>query len=182
MFFVVVQSLSHVWLCDSMTAACQASLSFTTPWSLLKLCPGSQRCHRTSSSSVIPFSFWAQFFPASGSFQISQLFASSGQSIGASASASVLPVNIQDWSPLGWTGLISLQSKGLSRVFSNTTVQKHQFFSAQLSLWYNSHIHTWPLVKPQLWLCGPLSAKWCLWFLICYLGLSLLFFQGASIF
>ena len=85
---------------------------------------------------------------ASGSFQISQLFTSGGQSIGVSASASVLPMNTQDWSPLGWTCWISLQSKGLSRVFSNTTVQKHQFFGAQLSSQSNSHIHTWPLEKP----------------------------------
>ena len=93
----------------------------------------SRWCHPTISSSVIPFSFCPQSFPASGSFQMSQLFASGGQSIGVSASTSVLPMNTQDWS-LGWTGWISLQSKGLSRVFSNTTVQKHQFFGAQLSL------------------------------------------------
>ena len=104
--------------------------------------------HPTISSSVIPFSSHRQSFPASGSFQISQFFASGGQSIGVSASISVLPMNIQDWFPLGWTGWISLQSKGLSRVSSNTTVQKHQFFGAQLSLWSNSHIHTWPLEKP----------------------------------
>ena len=100
------------------------------------------------SSSVIPFSSCLQYFPASGSFQMSQFFASGGQSIGASASASVLPMNIQDWFHLGLTGLIFLQSKGLSRVFSNTTVKKHQFFSPQLSLWSNSHICTWLLEKP----------------------------------
>ena len=94
----------------------------------------SQWCHSAISSSVIPFSSFPQSFPASGCFQMSQLFASGGQSIGTSASASVLPMNIQCWFPLGWTGWISLQSKGLSRVFSKTTVQKHQFFSAQLSL------------------------------------------------
>ena len=104
-------------------------------------------CHPTISSSVIPFSH-LQSFPASGSFQMSQFFASGGQSIGASASASVLPMNIQDWFPLGWTGWISLLPKGLWRVFSNTTVQKHQFFSTQLFLWSNSHIHTWLLEKP----------------------------------
>ena len=93
-----------------------------------------------------------QSFPASGSFPMSQFFASGGQSIGASALAPVLPTNIQDWSPLGWTGWIPLQSKGLSRVFSNTTVQKHQFFGAQLTLWSNSHIDTWPLDTPELWL------------------------------
>ena len=91
------------------------------------------RCHPTISSSVIPFSSHLQSFPASGSFQMSQFFASGGQSIGVSASASVLPMNIQDWFPLGWTGWISLLSKGLSGAFSNTTVQKHQFFSTQLS-------------------------------------------------
>ena len=97
-------------------------------------CPLSWWCHSTISSSVIPFSSWLQFFQASESFQMSQFFTSGGQSIGVSASASVLPMNTQDWSPLGWTGWIFLQSKGLSRVFSNTTVQKHQFLSTQLSL------------------------------------------------
>ena len=97
-------------------------------------CPLSQWCHPAISSSVVPFSSWPQSFPVSGSFPVSQLFAWGGQSIGVSASASVLLMNTQDWSPLGWTGWISLESKGLSRVFSNTTVQKHQFFSTQLSL------------------------------------------------
>ena len=105
-------------------------------------------CHPTISPSVVPFSSCLQSFPGSRSFSVSEFFMSGGQNIGASASALVLPMNIQDWSPLGWTGWISLQSKGLSRVFSNTTVQKHQFFSAQLSLWSNSHIHTWLLEKP----------------------------------
>ena len=98
-----------------------------TPWVHPNSCQLSQWCHPTISSFVICFSFHLQSFPASGSFQMSQLFASGGQSIGVSASASVLPINTQDWSPLGWTGWISLQSKGLSRVFLNTTVQKHQF-------------------------------------------------------
>ena len=111
-------------------------------------CPSSWWCHPTISSSVIPFSSCLQSFPASGSFPMSQFFSWGGQSIGVSASASILPMNIQDWSPLGWTDWISLQSKGLSRVFSNTTVQKHQFFSSQLSVWSNSHIHTWLLEKP----------------------------------
>ena len=110
--------------------------------------PLSQWCHPTISSSVDPFSSRLQSFSASGSFQMSQLFSSGGQSIGVSASASALPLNIQGWFPLGWTGWTSLQSKGLSRVFFNTTVQKHQFLSAQFSLWSNSHIHTWPLEKP----------------------------------
>ena len=109
--------------------------------------PSSQWCHPAISSSVVPFSSCLQSLPASGSFPMSQLFAWGGQSIGVSVSASVHSVNTQDWSPLGWTGWISLQSKGLSRVFSNTTVQKHQFFSAHLSSQSNSHIHTWPLEK-----------------------------------
>ena len=95
-----------------------------------------------------------------------------GQSFGASASASVLPVDIQAWFPSGLTGFISLLSKGFSRVFSRTTVWKHQFFGVQLSLWCNSHIHTWLLEKPKLWLDRPSSARWCLHFLICCLGLS----------
>ena len=105
-----------------------------TPRAYSNSCPMSWWCHPTISSSVIPFSSRLQYFPASGSFPTSQFFASGGQSIAVSASASVLPMNTQDWSPLGWTGWISLQSKGLSRVFSNTTVQKYQFFGAQLSL------------------------------------------------
>ena len=102
-------------------------------------CPSSWWRHPTILSSIIPFSFCLQSFPASGSFPVSQFFTSGGQSIGVSASASVLPMNIQDWFPLGCTGWISLQSKGLSRVFSKTTVQRHQVFSAQLSLWSSSH-------------------------------------------
>ena len=109
--------------------------------------PSSQWCHPAVSSSVVPFSSHLQSFPASGSFQMSQFFTSGGQRIGVSASTSALPKNTQGWSPSEWTGWISLQSKGLSRVFSNTTVQKHQFFSAQLSPQSNSHIHTWPQEK-----------------------------------
>ena len=120
--------------------------------------PSSLWCHATISSSVIPFSPCPQSFSASQSFQMSQLFASGGQSIGVSAS-SVLPMNTQDWSLLEWTGWISLHSKGFSKVFSNATVQKHQLFGAQPSLWSNSHIHTWLLEKPKLWLDGPLWAK-----------------------
>ena len=111
-------------------------------------CPSSGWCHPAISSSVIPFLSCPQSLPASVSFPMSQLFPWGGQSIGVSDSASDLPMNIYDWSPLGWTGWISLQSKGLSRVFSNTTVQKHQFFSAQLSSQSNCHIHTWLLEKP----------------------------------
>ena len=113
-------------------AACQASLSSPTPGVYPNPCPSSRWCHPAISSSVVPFSSCPQSLPASGSFPMSQLFTSGGQSIGVSASTSLLPNNTQGWSPLGWTGWISLQSKGLSRVFSNTTVQKHQFFSAQL--------------------------------------------------
>ena len=118
-------------LCDPMDCS---TLGLPVHHQLLNSCPLSQWCHLTSSSSVVPFSSCLQSFPASGSFQMSQLFAPDGQSIEVSASTSVLPMNTQDWSPLGWTGWISLQSKGLSRVFSNTTIQKHQLFSAQLSL------------------------------------------------
>ena len=147
--FSSVQSLSRVRLfAIPWTAAHQASLSIThsrsppKPMSIQSVMP----CNNLLS--VIPFSSCHQSFPASGFFPLSQFFKSGGQSIGVSASASVLPMNTQDWSPLGWTAWISLQSKGLSRVFSNTTVQKHQFFSTQLSSQSNSHIHTWPLEKP----------------------------------
>ena len=119
-----------------------------TPGACSNSCPSSWWCHPTISSSVVPFSSHLQSCPALGLIPKSQFFASGAQRIGASVSASVLPMNIQDWYPLGWTGWISLQSKGPSRVFSNTTVQKHQFFRVQLSLWSNSHIHTWPLEKP----------------------------------
>ena len=131
----VVQSLSHVLLfVTPWTAARQASLSFTIFWSLLNSYPLNQWCHPTISFSVIPFSSCPHSFPASGSFPMSQFFTSSGQSIGASASASVLPMNIQVWFPLRLTSFILLQFKRLSGVFSNTTVQKHQFFGAQPSL------------------------------------------------
>ena len=111
-------------------------------------CPSSQRCHPAISSSVVSFSSCLQSLPASESFPMSQLFTWGGQSTGLSALASFLPKKSQGWSPSEWTGCISLQSKGLSRVFSNTTVQKHQFFSAQPSSQSNSHIHTWPEEKP----------------------------------
>ena len=118
-----------------------------TPRACSNSYPLSQWCRPTFSSSVIQFCHF-QTSPASGSFQMSQFISSGGQSIGVSALASVLPMNMQEWFPLGWTGWISLQSKGLSRVFSNTTVQKHQFFGTQLSSQANSHIHTWLLEKP----------------------------------
>ena len=110
-------------------------------------CPSSQWCHPTIPSSVIPFSSCPLSFPATGSFPVSQLFTSGSQSIGSSALASVLPMTIQDCFRLGLTDLISLQTKGLSRVFSSTTIQKHQFFGKP-SVWSNSHIHTWLLEKP----------------------------------
>ena len=123
--------------CPSPTPRVYPNSCLLSPW-----------CHPTISSTVVPFSSCLQSLPASGSFPMSQLFPSGGQSIGVSASTSVLQINTQDWSPLGWTGWISLQSNGLSRLFSNTTVQKHQFFSAQPSSQSNSHIHTWPQEKP----------------------------------
>ena len=147
-YHVIVQSLSRVQLFASpWTAACQASLSFI-PGVCSNSCPLSWWCHITISSSVVPFSSCLQSFPASGSFPMSEHFALGGQSSGASAPASVLLMSIQGWFPLGLTGLISLQSKGLSRVFSSTTIQKHQFFGTQFSLWSSSHICTWLLGKP----------------------------------
>ena len=146
--FSSVQLLSCVWLfATPWNVARQASLSITNSQNLLKL---------MSIESVMPSNYLIlchplllpSIFPSIRSFLMSQFFTSGGQSIRISASASVLPMNIQDWFPLGLKGWIFLQSKGLSRVFSNTTVQKHQFFSAQLSLWSNSHIHTWLLEKP----------------------------------
>ena len=119
-----------------------------TPGACSNSCALSRWCHPTISSSVIHFSSRLQSFPASASFPMSQFFPSGGHSIGISASISVFPMDIQDWFPLGLTGWISLLSKGLSRVFSNTTVQKHQFCGAQPSLWSNSHIHIWILEKP----------------------------------
>ena len=149
-----VQSLSRVrLLATPWTVARQASCPSPIPGVYRNSSPLSQWYHPTISSSVVPFSCLLSF-PASGSFPMIQLFASGGQSIGVSASASFLPKNTQDRPPLEWTGWISLQSKGLSRVFSNTIVQKHQFFGAQLSSQSNSHIHTWPLEKPYPWLDG----------------------------
>ena len=139
-----VQLLSCVWLFETSTVCMDCStpglpVPPPTPRAYSNSYPSSRWCHPTISSSVVPFSSCLQSFPVSGSFQMSQFFTSSGQSIGASASASVLPMNIQDWFPLGWTRIF-LQSKGLSRVFSSTTIQKHQFFITQPSLWSNSHI------------------------------------------
>ena len=159
-FSQFVQSLSHVQLFEtSWTAVRQVSLSITYSQSLLKL---------MSIESVMLFNHlilcrplllppW--IFPSIRSCRMSQFFESEGQSIGVSASASVLPMNIQDWFPLGWTSWISLQSKELATVFTNITVQKYKLFDAQLSLQSNSHTHTWLLQKPYLWLDGPLLAK-----------------------
>ena len=131
-------------LCDPMNHSTARPLCPSpTPGVYSNSYPSSRWFHPAISSSVIPFSSCPQWLPESGSFPMSQLFAWGGQSIGVSASTSVLPMNTLDWSPLGWTGWISLQSKGLSRVFFTTTVQKHQFFSAQLSSQSNSHIHIW---------------------------------------
>ena len=143
-----------------------------TPRVYSNSCPLSRWCHPTISSSVVPISSCLQSFPASESFPMNQFFTWGGQSIGASASASVLPMNIQNRFPLGWTGWISLLFKGLLRVFSNTTVQKHQFFSAKLSLWSSSHFYIRLLKKTYLWLDRLLSEKSCLCFLICCLGWS----------
>ena len=143
---VVVQSPSHVRLLETpWTAACQASLSFTISQSLPRLMSIESVIHPTISSSVVLFSSRLQSFPASGSFPMGQFFSSSSQSIGISAS--VLPVNSQGWFPLGLPGLNFLLSRGLSRVFFSITIQKHQFFGTQPSLWSNSHICTWLLGK-----------------------------------
>ena len=147
--FSSVQSLSHIrHFATPWIAARQASPSITSSRSSLRLT--SIKSVMPSSHLILcrPFSSCSQSLPASESFPMSQLFSWGSESIGVSALASVLPMKTQGWSPLEWTGWISLQSKGLSRVFSNTTVQKHQFFSAQLSSHSNSHIHTWPLEKP----------------------------------
>ena len=147
--FSSVLSFSRVWLLwPHEPQHARPPSPSPTPRVCPNSCPSSRWCHPTTSSSVVPFSSCPQSLPASGSFPMSQLFAWGSQSIGVSASASVLPMNTQDWSHLGWTGWISLQSKRLSGVFSNTTVQKHQFFSAQLSSQSNSHIHKWPREKP----------------------------------
>ena len=126
--------------------------------------PLSQWCHPTISFSAAPFSSCPQSFPASGSFPMSCLFTSGCQSTGASALPSVLPMNSQGWFPFGLTGFISLLSKGLSGVFSSTTVRRHQFSGVLSSLWFSPHNHKWPLVRPQPWLYGPLSAEKCLCF------------------
>ena len=156
-YFIVLDLIKHVQFSHSVVSDslrphesqhARPSCPSPTPGIYPNSCPLSRRCPPAISFSIVPFSSCPQSLPASGSFPMSQLFAWGGQSIGVSASTSVLPLNTRDWPPLGWTGWISLQSKGLSRVFSNTTVQKYQFFSAQLSSQSNSHIHTWSLEKP----------------------------------
>ena len=144
--FSSVQLLSRVWLWDTMDCSMPGfPVHHQVPE--MDSYPSSWWCHPTISSSVVSFSSYLQSFSASGSLPLSQFFTSGGQSIGVSASTSVLPMSIQDWFPLGWTGLISLRPKGLSRVFFNTTVQKHQFFGIQLFLYFNSYIYTWLLKK-----------------------------------
>ena len=147
--FGSVQSLSRVWLLATpWTAASQASPSITNFWSLLKLMSTESVMSLNHLNLCWPLLLLPSIFPSIRVFLVTKFFTSGGLSIGASASASVLPMNIQDWFPLGLTGWISLQSKGLSRVFSNTTVQKHQFLGTQLSLYSNPHIHTCLLEKP----------------------------------
>ena len=176
---IVVQSLSRVQLFDTMDCSTPGFPIFH------HRLPEFAQVHMhwvhdaIQPSHIIPFFSCFQSFSASVSFPMNQLFTSGGRSTGASASASVLPMNIQGWSPLGWTGWIPLLSKGLSRVFSSTTVRRHQFFGAQHFWLSGSYIHTWLLEKIELWLYGPLEAKECLCFLIHCIGLSLLFFQGA---
>ena len=152
-YVVAVQSLSHVRLFATQSAAyARLPCPSLSPGVCLNSYPLSQWCHPTISASVTPFSFCSQSFPASGSFPVNWLFTSGGQSTEALALASVFPMNIQGWFPLGLTDLVPLLSKGLSRVFSSTAVLKHQFFSTKPSLWTSSHIHTWLLEKPYPWL------------------------------
>ena len=170
---VVFQSPSDVWLfVTPWTVAHQASLSLPSPGVCPSLCSLYQWCCPAISPSDALFFFCPQSFPASGTFPMSCLFISDDQNTGISASASVLPVNIQGWSPLSLIGLISLLSKGLSGVFSSTTVQRHQFFGVLPSSWSSSHNHTWPLGRPQPWPYGLLLAEQCLCFSTHCLGLS----------
>ena len=161
--FLVAQSCPTLWPRGLQPA--RLPCPSPPPGACSNLCPLSWWCHPTISSSFVPFSSCLQSFPAPGSFLMSRLFASGGQSI--DASASVLPMNIQDWFPLGLTGLSPLQSKGLSRVFSNSTVLKHQFFRAQLSLWSNSHMPMWLLEKTKAFTVRTFVSK-----AICCLCLS----------
>ena len=159
-------SVAHscLTLCDPMD--CMQYARLTCPSPSLRACsnsyPLSRWCHPTISSFVVPLSSCLQFFPASGYFPMSRFFASGGQSTGTSALVPVFPMTIQSWFSLELTGLISLQFKGLSRVFSNFIIQEYKFFGTQPSLWSNSHIHTWLRENPRLWLYSSLWAKWCL--------------------
>ena len=165
--FVAVQLLSHVWFFAIPWAECaRLPCPSLFPGICSNSCALSRCCYPTIPSSP-PATPAFNLSQHQGIFSLSRLFTPGGQ-----ASASVLPMNIQDWFPSGLTGLISLLSKRLSRIFSSTTIRKHHFFSTQLSLWSKSHVHTWLLEKPELWLYGSLCAKWCLCFLICCLGLS----------
>ena len=169
----VVQLLSRVWFfVTPCTAAHWAFLSFTISQSFLKLM--SIELVTPSNRLILcrPLLLLPSIFPSIRVFPVSQLFASGGQRIGASPSASVLPLNIQGWFALGLTSFISLLPKELSRIFSSTTIRKHHFFSTQLSLWSESHIYMWLLEKPEFWLYGSLCAKWYLCFLLCCLGWS----------
>ena len=161
----VVQSVSPVWLFEtSWRQHSRHPCPSPSPGACSNSCPLKRWCHPTISFSVAPFSSCLQSFLASESFMF-QLFTSGCDTFEASASAPILPMNIQGWFPLGLTAWISLQSKGLSRVFSSTTVWKHQFFSVQPSLWSNPHFHTWLLEKPYLWLDRPLlEARVDSWF------------------
>ena len=166
----IVQLLNRVCLCNPMD---WSTPGFSVLHYLLKFAQIHVHWVRDAiepSYTVTRFSFCPQYFQVPGSFPMSWLFGSGGQSIGASAPAAVFPANNQGWFPFRLTGWLSLQFKGLSRVFSSTTIWKHRF-GVQSSLWSSSHIHTW-LLEKEICLHGPLSAKWCLWFLICCLGLA----------
>ena len=172
--FNSIQLLSHVWLfATPWTATRQASVSITNSQSLLKLMSIESVMPSNHLILCHPLLLPPSIFPTIKVFSSERLFTWGGQSIGVSASASIFPMNIQDWFPLEWTGWISLQSRGLSRVFSKATVQRHQFFSTQLSLYSKSHDHIWLLEKPKFWLDGSLLAKKkSVCFLICHLGWS----------
>ena len=181
--FVVVDK-SYLTLCHPMDCSMPGFpvFHYLSPGIFSNSCPLSWWCHSTISFSVAHFSSCPpQSFPASGSFPVSQLLTSGDQSVGASASASILLMNIQNWFPLGFTGLISFPFKGLSRVFSSTTIQKHQFFSTQSSSWSNTHICTWRLEKSWLWLYWTF-VETVMSLLFNMLSLSYCSFQRASIF
>ena len=180
--FSVPFSLSCLTPCYPMDCSRPGFLSITNSQSLLKLMSTESVMPSNRLILCCPLLFLPSIFPSIRVFSNESVLCISWPKYW-SFSFSIVPMNIQAWFPLGLTVLISLLSKGLSRVFSSATVWNHQFFGAQLYfLWSSSHIHTWQLEKPQLWLHGPFSAKWCLCFLICCLGWSWFFFQGASVF